>query len=1564
MLGMIFSIMAGPRRARFPIERIIPMPKRPLDLAAAISALDSEHIKDISYSWVIDEADTPAKFQRALSSILGRLLPLDYRSIRGCVEDREYHQQLLAALQPSDITMHLATYLGIDSATVTDEHKAQYLFHLCSTVVDYGKPGNTERLLQRTLGAGPGYATFSLASDMWSEGLNADRVTTNWMAVCLRSTALLLGLTLQPPTPLPAWQLPLPPRDLGPVLRSCLLQPPGQGPLFTRLNQRLQSGFLHHRRLFARRLTAREIRQGALPHGCAATDPVVREQTLLDRPIADALQALLYSRGGQALGQALLDDLQWLDNGGTPAFQHDLRAAVTAQAITDMVFPRGQRKAGHIGPFDLFDDAQHNGSEVLTDLSNDLHAHLDCIEADAQWLAALTLVQQAPELLLRDIPENFRYEQSFRLVNLRHGLTLLARPSQHLSFAEAEAAPALHASLAKTPLQQAQFAAQRSPAILSWAEHHGVIAQQPAYSPRQIEAVTLQYDALCATAVLAEAPSRVFDAAQRLLEAGIDAYGPVKPAADKPGQRPPTTQVEAYLDNGSDYRHAKLGRQRLPNPSSAFDALFDLYAYNARALYRQLCSVFLEQLPSAHLDRLRSARLRFCTVQWHEYIGMASAPPSRQTSDPSQWRQRPSTGGLMVLAEQHGHTWVYQLFPKQLTHRVILLSEAQQAQVAIPELIVHVLDNLVPMAHADFHLGEPLPYNYSTLADIVVLPDTPGDNLQHCVDALVEHALLARLDELRAVCRGQTPLEKAKAAWAARSDGEYAWKLIKNTVPFVGCADVRGASDLASCLLDIVPDVGIRLGALSRLFASAHRFSRSARLALGKAPMSRASKQVAEWMAPAAGNAMRRQLHAISQGTPQGNFVQQQGMSRVPPGLEQPTGLAPRQQLASVDNLDQVLVSNVGSDTTPLYRLQHAATLAVYGPPLVATGNGSRRTFLSARTRIGQGHYPSMVRLDVGSDRMPLLPLEPNTQVRIIERERGRFDVLVDGHHYQVDTLLAPQHLRKRQHVEIARQTEPYEYQWVACRRKRGLDLKLDPTCVDHVQLRSASPPPAPAEDAIGGIGILMSEAHPARRFDLERRAVPSPSTALALELDLMVHEGKFVKWANTAKPGRPAESALQPLNQSELTALGLPEVPTYRETLTARWSNEHELGFPVDADAVVVRSLNESMPHLAFRAISHEVNDARVLRAHRVPISEHHFVLHAEVDDCRFFTAGPFSAAELKVQDRVFEFRPSSDEYITQCVELNHSYAMVRNKLASAHDCENIARLLFDIDHYHARKLGPPLSPNMPSSYEALLASPAHEHLHKQFQLLAQEILTSNASQELYVRMVRGIIPQFNTLANFPLTRQQAVASRLNALLPVRNKSTPDWLTLTVDNLGLEATGKAILKNIGYTNLAFAEVTLEGGQTLVYYALSGKKAARKLQLRLDVEGQPRMGSDPHYIDARRLMQDAAPDPSFSNLPVVPDIANLKVRAFPREQDSERFIVTVLRQDLLGAAANGRVVKEIHLFTLFDTCRTCGGVLMPRLRLDFPDAEFSVSYLLSYDVARNPVPSRTPSTSP
>jgi hypothetical protein len=44
----------------------------------------------------------------------------------------------------------------------------------------------------------------------------------------------------------------------------------------------------------------------------------------------------------------------------------------------------------------------------------------------------------------------------------------------------------------------------------------------------------------------------------------------------------------------------------------------------------------------------------------------------------------------------------------------------------------------------------------------------------------------------------------------------------------------------------------------------------------------------------------------------------------------------------------------------------------------------------------------------------------------------------------------------------------------------------------------------------------------------------------------------------------------------------------------------------------------------------------------------------------------------------------------------------------------------------------------------------------------------------------------------------------------------------------------------------------------------------------------------------------------------------------------------------------GAAITRMHFFTLMDTCNSCGGFVLPRLKLDYPQADFSVSYILPY----------------
>ncbi|RML39567.1 hypothetical protein ALQ95_01590 [Pseudomonas syringae pv. ribicola] len=90
-------------------------------------------------------------------------------------------------------------------------------------------------------------------------------------------------------------------------------------------------------------------------------------------------------------------------------------------------------------------------------------------------------------------------------------------------------------------------------------------------------------------------------------------------------------------------------------------------------------------------------------------------------------------------------------------------------------------------------------------------------------------------------------------------------------------------------------------------------------------------------------------------------------------------------------------------------------------------------------------------------------------------------------------------------------------------------------------------------------------------------------------------------------------------------------------------------------------------------------------------------------------------------------------------------------------------------------------------------------------------------------------------------------------------------------------------------------------------------------------------------------MAGRQPDPGFTSLPVIRDVDHLVVRSFGRYLDSERLIATVLKDDMASTK-----LTHIKVFTVMDTCRSCGGFVLPRLKLDFPDAQFSVTYLKPY----------------
>lgn len=92
-------------------------------------------------------------------------------------------------------------------------------------------------------------------------------------------------------------------------------------------------------------------------------------------------------------------------------------------------------------------------------------------------------------------------------------------------------------------------------------------------------------------------------------------------------------------------------------------------------------------------------------------------------------------------------------------------------------------------------------------------------------------------------------------------------------------------------------------------------------------------------------------------------------------------------------------------------------------------------------------------------------------------------------------------------------------------------------------------------------------------------------------------------------------------------------------------------------------------------------------------------------------------------------------------------------------------------------------------------------------------------------------------------------------------------------------------------------------------------------------------------------MHNRAPDPDIVSLPVVRHSGRVSVRTYDRYLDSERLIATILKEKHPSNS-----IYSIHMFTRMNTCRSCGGVVLPQLSLNYADADFWVTYLDQYPI--------------
>jgi len=152
------------------------------------------------------------------------------------------------------------------------------------------------------------------------------------------------------------------------------------------------------------------------------------------------------------------------------------------------------------------------------------------------------------------------------------------------------------------------------------------------------------------------------------------------------------------------------------------------------------------------------------------------------------------------------------------------------------------------------------------------------------------------------------------------------------------------------------------------------------------------------------------------------------------------------------------------------------------------------------------------------------------------------------------------------------------------------------------------------------------------------------------------------------------------------------------------------------------------------------------------------------------------------------------------------------------------------------------------------------------------------------------------------------------------------------------------IARQMNNSNLAFASIVTNDGEKFVYYALAGGKRAEGLHLKPYAPGaNSHSVGDTTYIDAGALMHNRTPDPDIVSLPVVRHSGSVSVRPYDRYLDSERLIATILKEN-----HSSNSIYSIHMFTRMDTCRSCGAVVLPQLRLNYASADFWVTYLDTY----------------
>ncbi|MCV4263039.1 deaminase domain-containing protein [Pseudomonas capsici] len=1357
----------------------------------------------------------------------------------------------------------------------------------------------------------PGHAIFSFAGELWSSGACAFREQSFWIAGFL----LYSELKKAPMPGRPEQLFPLPPlmmlpndQDLGKPLAKLLAEQTGST-LFEKLVRHLHLDVMHLDSGHFRTLTPNEILVRNAPASLRHTKDLVRG-VILDRPPGAALSALTSSRAFKTLATRLAEALEWTPSTDTPETMTSPCQRLLLEALMDVFYPPQERRVNFILNYYLFYKGNEDLSfaEIRIDLDNDTRDTLKCALADAQLVNELLLRRFAPELLLTDVPADFSYQATPRWVNLRHGLAL-CDPARALSFGELEALPMQRTRAAQTQEEKNGIVSLLNDAILAWADDAEIVPAKRHYTINDIYTATRAFTLLCDRNLLQLVPNRVYGAQRNLMAAGID------PGAQVQGQliRIAYSELESYLDNGTHYRHARLADKSLPDATRQFHADFDHYLKEAEAILKRATRMFLHDLPALDKKRLFEGKVALYAANWKEYIG-SDEPHLYRESD---WRLRRGNLGCVIHAHSQDEHFIYEVFPLVNSFLRYRLSPKDAANLANPNLIQPVMGSVARLEYSSYNHGLPYQADFPTIAHLeTVQGNTVEERIVHC---MTHDIFLFHHDRLRENCMSLTVAESRRKK-RAEAPFEAIWQNIKNIVPFVGCFDVRDGADAASCLLDVIPELGRPLAAASRTVKSTLKTINTVgknhpvmpimtyRLLMqGIDHSARELKEVARRFANARAS-IPTYRSAILRSPPQ-------------PAIWQPA--TPMDKLTQVDGVSHVAIRNTGTPQNADYRQVDLHTGKTYGPRLVRFPSphdpAGEPAYLSMRETIVSGQYPGCAPVQRTADDAYGIRVAADCEVHILYREQGLVDIRIDDVIYRLDTSQDTPFIRRLDLDTSAYRTQQLTESPRQCRPKRDLfqvctaplTLKTKPP---EVNLNAGS-----SRQQQAAVAFTLREYRPVEILvELPGRA-PQP-------LPVMVMEGHFQKWIDNIAPakGRKPEQVIGKklcvLTPEEKAALNLPDKPVYLEQITGTLLARHPL--PENASNDFISWIDKLFPTIEFKQIAEGIEDSRVLRGVKVGDD-----IMIEPDH------GVFYRAPLGQGDTILFTRVTDPAVIKTYLIPSEHLHFLANRFHAKQDIDNVAKLLFDMQQHTGRRYGD-------ISYAQYLQRYQRRRLCTELEEEAVLILSGAAEQEQYVEMARNLIPDFKKITLQPEARQASICQVLNNLLPARNR-TLSSSALRLDTIAQFASANAISRHINLSNLAYAAIETPSGQRMVIYALAGGKRAKKIHLKID-EPRKTIG-DVTYIDARAVMQTRAPDPKYTSLPTLRRENTLVVRQHDRQLDSERLIATVMNDELKHDNA-----MRIHFFTLMDTCGSCGGFVLPRLRLDYPMAEFSVTYMLDY----------------